>query len=319
MEKIVLLDAGTLGNDILLQDLKKFGEVVTYQTTFKHEVAERIKDQTIVIGNKAALDENSLKNAKNLKLICITATGTDNVDLAYAKQHKIAVTNVAGYSTMSVAQHTFALLFYLYENLSYFDQYVKSGQYTQSEHFTHHGRYFRELDKKVWGIIGLGSIGKKVAEMASVFGCRVLYCSPSGKPQDVPYDFVDLETLLEQSDIVSIHAPLRPDTKNLIQYAELSKMKADAVLLNLGRGGIINEVDLVQAIDEGKLFGVGLDVLEQEPMQKNAPLLHVKYPEKLLITPHIAWASREARERLVSEVVLNIEAFLAGKTRNRVC
>jgi lactate dehydrogenase-like 2-hydroxyacid dehydrogenase len=319
MLKIVVLDAATLGDDVDLSVFKKFGEVEIFQKTKPHETLERIREKDIVIVNKVLLKKELLEKVDSLKLICLTATGTNNVDLDYAKDRKIGVANVAGYSTMSVAQHTFALLFYLYEKLNYFDSYVKSGEYCASEQFAHHGRTFRELDQKTWGIIGLGTIGKKVANIANSFGCKIVYYSTSGKNVHDEYKSVSKEELLRNSDIISIHAPLNDKTKNLIAYEDLSIMKKDAILLNLGRGTIVHEGDLARALNEGKIAGAGLDVLEYEPMAEDCPLRHVQDSEKLLITPHIAWASIEARERLVKELMENIEAFLAGKERNRVC
>ncbi len=316
--RIVVLDANTLGEDISLEAFKKFGEVEVFQTTSKSEVVERIRQKDIIITNKIYLGADILRNAENLKLIALTATGTNNVDLEYAKSKGIAVANVAGYSTMTVAQHTFALLFYLYENLQYFDNYVKSGKYCESQSFTHLGRNFGELDGKVWGIIGLGAIGKRVANIASSFGCKVIYYSTSGNNSCDEYERVDKEKIFSCSDILSIHAPLNENTKNLVDYEKLSLMKSNSVLLNLGRGPIINEEDLTRALNENKIAGAGLDVLVNEPMSTNCPLLNVRDKEKLFITPHIAWASTEARTRLVNEIELNIKAFLDGEKRNRV-
>ncbi|HHW68007.1 MAG: hypothetical protein PWP07_1720 [Epulopiscium sp.] len=318
MSKICILDSKTLGNDIDLSLFKEFGTLTVYDTTAPHEVVDRIADQDIIITNKVRLHSENLPAAKNLKLICITATGTNNVDLNYTREHGIAVTNVAGYSTNTVAQHTFAMAFYLMEHLPYYDQYVKSGDYCKSDIFTHLDKPFHELEGKTWGIIGLGAIGQKVAQLADAFGCNVIYYSTSGKNTNPNYKQVDLDTLLSNSDIVSIHAPLNENTKNLITYEKLSKMKASAILLNLGRGSIVNEEDLARALDAQLIAGAALDVLEHEPMEENNPLLKIQNKDRLLITPHIAWASIEARRRLVHEVAENIRAFLNGINRNRV-
>jgi len=240
------------------------------------------------------------------------------IDLKYARSRNITVTNVAGYSTHSVAQHTFALLFYLLESLTYYDQYVKSRKYAGSDIFTHLDRSFWELKGKTWGIIGLGTIGRTTADIARAFGCHVVYYSTSGKNRDDNYVRVELPDLLKTSDIVSIHAPLNTQTHNLIRYDELKLMKKQALLLNLGRGGIINEADLAKALDEGLIAGAGLDVLEKEPIEESNPLLHIKDGSRLIITPHIAWASIEARHTLLKEIILNIEAFLNGTARNVV-
>ncbi len=317
--KICILDAKTLGEDVDLSVFKQFGSVEIYAETKPYEVIERINDVDIVITNKVVLKEETLNHAQKLKLICVAATGTNNIDLDYAAKKQIAVTNVAGYSTMSVLQHTFAMLFYLMESLPYYDKYVKSGEYAKSSIFTHHGRPFHELSGKTWGIIGLGAIGKTVANAAEAFGCRVVYYSTSGKNNNTQYERVELDSLLEESDIVSIHAPLNNETKGLIDYTRMGLMKKRAIILNLGRGGIIKEDDLARALDEGLIRGAALDVLESEPINGDNPLLKIKNSDRLFITPHIAWASIEARRRLVDEIALNIEAFIHEKERNRIC
>ncbi|WP_107690346.1 D-2-hydroxyacid dehydrogenase [Coprothermobacter proteolyticus] len=319
MLKICVLDAKTLGDDVDLTVFDKFGPVQVYAETKPEEVVERIKDVDVVITNKVVLNKENLENASKLKLICVAATGTNNIDLEYAAQKQIAVTNVAGYSTMSVVQHTFAMLFYLMENLPYYDRYVKSGEYAKSNIFTHHERPYHELAGKTWGIIGLGTIGRAVANAAEAFGCRVVYYSTSGKNNNTQYERAELEKLLKESDIVSIHAPLNNNTRGLIDYERLRMMKKSAILLNLGRGGLIREEDLARALDEELISGAALDVLEKEPVNCDNPLLGVKNSDRLFITPHIAWASVEARKRLVDEIALNIEAFIEGKERNRVC
>ncbi|HHV98343.1 MAG TPA: D-2-hydroxyacid dehydrogenase [Clostridiaceae bacterium] len=319
MLKICLLDSKTLGNDVDLTVFNKLGEFTIYETTKPEEVIERIKDQNIVITNKVILNESNLKHAPDIKLICITATGTNNIDLEYARSRNIAVTNVAGYSTMSVTQHTFAMLFYLMGYLGYYDNYVKSGEYSKNDIFTNLDKPFWELSGKTWGIIGLGTIGRSVAAVATAFGCRVVYYSTSGKNNNADYERLELDQLLSESDIVSIHAPLNESTRNLIDYRRIGKMKKHAVLLNLGRGGIVNEEDLARALDEGIIAGAALDVLGKEPVESDNPLLKIKQKDRLFITPHIAWASLEARKRLVNEVVLNIEAYLKNESRNRVC
>lgn len=318
MNNLCFLDAGTLGDDADLSIFHRFGKVTVYPNTQPEEVAERIKDQHIIITNQVVLNESSLQHAPEVKLICAAATGTDNIDLQYARSRNIPVTNVAGYSTDSVVQHTFALLFYLLESLSYYDQYVKSGKYAASDLPTHLDRSFWQLQDKTWGIIGLGTIGKKAADIAQAFGCRVVYYSTSGRNHDEKYTRVDLHDLLRTADIVSIHAPLNPQTDNLITYEELKLMKKQSLLLNMGRGGIVNEADLARALDEGMIAGAGLDVLGKEPMEGNNPLLHIKDSSRLIITPHIAWASIEARFTLLNEIVQNIEAFLGGIRRNVV-
>ncbi|MGL4363086.1 MAG: D-2-hydroxyacid dehydrogenase [Cellulosilyticaceae bacterium] len=314
---IVVLDAKTLGDDIDLTVLNALGDVTTYQLTPEECVVERIKDADVILLNKVQLNAENLKDAKKLKIIALFATGYNNIDLEYAKKANIAVANVAGYSTDSVAQHTFAMLFNLCEQLSFYDKYVKSKEYADSETFGYIGRPFNEIKGKTWGIVAMGAIGQEVARLASAFGCRVIYYSTSGKNADQPYPSVDLETLLKESDILSIHAPLNERTKNLIGYEQISQMKKTAILMNLGRGGIIKEDDLARALKENLISGAALDVLEQEPIQANHPLYSVD-KEKWFVTPHIAWASIEARKLLVDEVVKNVLAFFNEEERNRI-
>ena len=316
--KIVILDAKTLGDDIDLEIFSQFGDVEIYPTTSPAELYERIEDADIIITNKVVIDRDAINAARNLKLICEAATGYNNIDVLYAKEKGIAVTNVAGYSTESVVQTTFGMLFYLLMHLRYYDDYVKSGEYAKSDIFTHLGRPFWEIHGKRWGIIGLGTIGRRVAEVAESFGCDVIYYSTSGVERPEKYPRYPLDELLKTSDIVSIHAPLNEKTKNLITINELQLMKENAILLNLGRGGIVNEKDLAIALDSDMIGGAGFDVLEKEPIDPENPLLKIKNKEKLLITPHIAWTSIEARKRLVNEIVENIRAFLNGEIRNRV-
>jgi glycerate dehydrogenase len=318
MYKMVVLDAITLGEDIDLSIIKRFGNLEVYWETDEDKIFDRINNADIVISNKIIL-KDILNRLDSLKLICLMSTGTNVVDLAIAKERKIAVTNVAGYSTSSVAQHTFGMFFYLYEKLRYFDDYVKEGSYIKSNCFTHFGRTYNELAGKKWGIVGLGEIGKKVASIAEVFGAEVIYYSTTGKNNSSKYRRVEKDILLKESDVISIHAPLNELTQNLIAMDDFVKMKREAVLLNMGRGGIVNERDLARALNEGLISCAGLDVLENEPMSEHSPLLQISDKDKILITPHIAWASVEARQRLINEVAQNIEAFIKGEKRNRVC
>lgn len=314
--KIVILDAMTLGNDLDLSKFEKIGEVVRYETSTQEEAAERVADADIIIVNKVLMNEATLKNAEKLKMIAITATGFNNIDFNYTRTKNITVANVGGYSTDSVVQHTFALMFYVMEKLSYYDNYVKSGEYEKSPVFSHFDRVFMELKGKTWGIIGLGEIGRGVADVAKAFGCRVIYYSTSGRNNNSDYERVSFDEILEQSDILSIHAPLNQATENLMDYEAFQKMKKTAILVNVGRGPIINEADLARALDEGLIGGAGLDVICKEPMAADNPLKKMQDSSKLIITPHIAWATFEARSRLMDEVYKNIEAFLKGEARN---
>lgn len=315
---IVILEANTLGSDVDLSIFERLGEVEVYGQSGEEETAERVRGADIVIVNKVPMNEKTLCHADHLKMIAVTATGTNIVDKEYTDRRGIAVSNVGGYSTMSVAQHTFALALYVIHKMHYFDTYVKSGQYIKSDIFTNLDMTYHELFGKTWGIIGLGNIGRKVAEIASVFGCRVIYYSTSGKNQNDEYERVDFDTICKESDVLSIHAPLNSATQNLMDREAFQKMKKSAVLINVGRGPIVNEEDLADALEHGVIAAAGLDVISAEPMRAGNPLMRIKDSGKLVVTPHIAWASTEARQRLVREVYLNIEAFLKGEKRNIV-
>ena len=308
--KIVLLDASTFG-ETDLSAFEQFGSVKVFQTTSSDETLERIKDADVIVTNKVVITEAMMLTCKNLKLICVAATGMNNVDLEAASSQNIEVKNVAGYSTQSVIQHTFSMLFYLIGSSRYYDEYVKEGSWAASPIFTNIERPFFEVKGKKWGIIGLGEIGRGVASVASAFGAEVCYYSTSYKNNNETYPKVGLSTLLETCDIISIHAPLNANTKGLISQSELLQLKEGAVLLNLGRGGIVDEAALSRIIDV-KDIKVGLDVLEVEPMKANHPLLHVKNQEALYMTPHIAWTSVEARELLMAKIVQNIQTFIDG-------
>lgn len=307
--KIVFLDAKTIGDDINLSGFDELGEVVKYGFSTTEEARERTKDADVIILNKVEINEKTIGEAKNLKLVCVTATGTNNLDKEYLAKRGIAWRNVAGYSTDSVAQHTFAMLFYLLEKLRYYDDYVKTEKYVEDVSFTHFAKAFHELTGMTWGIVGLGNIGRRVADIAKMFGCRVIYYSTSGKNIQPGYDRVSFEELLTQSDIVSVHAPLDENTQGLMNQAAFTKMKKTAIFLNLGRGPIVVEQDLADALNEGEIAAAGLDVLSVEPMQAQNPLRSIKDSEKLLITPHIAWASVEARNRLMQIIVEQIKSF----------
>lgn len=312
---IVFLDADTIGHDIDLSVFDKLGHVTIYNFSTPEEMRERVIDADVLILNKMQVNAYTLEKAAHLKLVCVTATGTNNLDKDYLDQRGTAWRNVAGYSTESVAQHTFALLFYLLEKLPYYDNYVKSGAYINNTTFTHFANVFHELSGLTWGIIGLGAIGQKVAQIASLFGCRMIYYSTTGSNHHPDYKRVSFEELLTQSDIVSVHAPLTDSTKGLMNRAAFSMMKKSAVFLNLGRGPIVVEQDLADALNSGELAAAGLDVLCTEPMSADNPLISIKDSSRLLITPHIAWASIEARHRLMDIIWHQIEEF---KTQNQI-
>ena len=307
--KIVFLDANTIGEDIDLSGYDSLGTVVKYGFSTAEETRERTKDADVIVLNKVEINETSIGEADHLKLVCVTATGTNNLDKEYLKQRGIAWRNVAGYSTETVAQHTFALLFYLMEKLRYYDDYVKTEKYVEDVTFTHFEDVFHELSGKAWGIIGLGNIGQRVADIAKLFGCHVIYYSTSGKNTKPGYERVSLEELLRSSDIVSVHAPLDENTRGLMNRKTFALMKREAIFLNLGRGPIVVEQDLADALNGGTIAAAGLDVLCVEPMQRDNPLRTIKDSGKLLITPHIAWASVEARTRLMKTIEKQIREF----------
>lgn len=307
--KIVVLDAQTVGEDVDWSGYEKLGEVVRYPYSATEEVPERVKDAEVIIVNKVLINEQTVGNAKNLKLVCALATGTNNLDKEYLESRGIIWHNVAGYSTEAVAQHTFAMLFYLLEKLRYYDEYVKDGAYEKSPLFTHFANGFAEIKGKTWGIIGLGTIGRRVAEIAKVFGAKVIYYSASGAAPQDGYEQVDFDTLLATSDVISVHAPLNEYTENLMNKEAFAKMKSSAIFLNVGRGPIVVEKDLFDALENGELAAAGLDVLCKEPIAADNPLLRIKDSRKLLITPHIAWASVEARDRLVQMVLEQVQEY----------
>ena len=306
--KIVLLDTLTFG-DTDLGGFDAFGEVAVYETTSPEQTLSRIANADVIVTNKVVITDAMMEATPSLKLICVAATGVNNVDLGAADKRGIAVKNVAGYSTDSVVQHTFAMLFYLMGHSRYYDDYVKNGEWQRSGIFTHIGRPFYELKGKRWGIIGLGEIGRGVARVARAFGAEVCYFSTSGANDNPEFERTTLSRLLESSDVISIHAPLNDSTKGLIAHSELLMMKDGAVLLNLGRGGIVDEAALAYILDVKPIYA-GLDVLEKEPMTDPHPLMAVAAKERLYLTPHIAWTSVEARDALIAGVIENIRMFV---------
>ena len=308
--KIVFLDAKSVGEDIDLSKYNALGEFITYDFSTQEQIPMRVFDADVLITNKCLINEQSIGNASNLKLVCVTATGTNNLDKEYLAKRGIAWRNVAGYSTESVAQHTFAMLFYLLEKLSYYDAYVKDGKYANDTSFTHFAEHFTEVNGKTWGIVGLGNIGRRVADIAKMFGANVIYYSTSGKNNQEGYTRVDFDTLLSTSDIISVHAPLTAETEHLMDANAFQKMKSTAIFLNVGRGAIVVEEDLANALNNHEIAAAGLDVLCMEPMSSNSPFLPIKDSKRLLITPHIAWASVEARNNLMNIIYNQIKEFI---------
>ncbi len=307
--KIVFLDTKAIGEDLDLSGFEALGEVVKYSFSTPAEVRERTKDADVIILNKPLINAESIGAAQNLKLVCVTGTGTNHLDKEYLASRGIAWRNVAGYSTESVAQHTFAMLFYLMEKLAFYDQYVKSEAYVNDTQFKHFSETFHLIAGKTWGIIGLGAIGRRVADIAQAFGANVIYYSTSGANHNSDYTEVDFETLLAASDIISVHAPLTEKTYHLMDETAFAQMKKNAIFLNLGRGDIVVEEDLAAALNNEIIAAAGLDVISKEPMSPDSPLLQIKDSRKLFITPHIAWASVEARTNLMNTIIEQIKTW----------
>lgn len=318
--KIVFLERDSVGSDISVEEFRIFGQVECYRnTTTEEQAAERIKDAEIVIVNKAPMTQKVLDQALKLQFISVTATGYNNIDVAYCNERGICVSNVSGYSTVSVAQHTFALALSLIEQTRYYDDYVKSFAYSRQSFFTNFDRGFMELHGKTWGIVGMGNIGRAVAKIAEAFGCKVIYYSTSQVARKEDYPSVSFEKLLEESDVISVHCPLTEKTKYLFNKDAFHNMPGDSYLINVARGPVVKEDDLLEALEEEYLAGAALDVFEKEPIEENNPLFRLKDSSKIIFSPHNAWATVESRSRLVHETYLNVEAFLDGRQRNIVC
>ena len=317
MEKltVVVLDASTLGEDLDLSPLQVLGEVKVYQTSTPEQIAVRIAEADILMQNKAKLTSDLLAKAKKLKVICEAATGFDNIDVAYCREHGIAVTNVPGYSTQCVAQITFTLALSLITHLPQYTQFVQSGEYTVSGVANRLSPAFCELYGKTWGIVGYGNIGKQVGKIAQAFGCNVIVHK---RTPEEGVRCVDIDTLCRESDIISLHTPLNDGTRGLIGKAQLDMMKKNAILVNVARGAVTDEEAVAQALLSGKLAGFGCDVYSTEPFPKGHPIDRIKDLPNVCLTPHIAWGGYETRVRLLDEMIKNAQAFFRGEKRNRV-
>lgn len=316
---IVVADKDSVGSDMDYTLFDELGEVTYYDDKITEQNSkERLKDAEVLMINKSAITDKILDDAPNLKLICEFATGFDNANIPACDRRGVKVANVVNYSTASVAQHTFALLFYVMENLRHYDEFVKDGSYANQPHFCCLDIPFNELEGKTYGIVGMGNIGRRVAKIATAFGANVIFYSASGKSTCTEYERVEFDELLRRSDIISLHCPLSDRTRELFNKDAFDKMKETAILINVARGAVINEKDLADALLQNKIKAAGLDVLNPEPMAKDCPLLQVQDSGKLIITPHLAWASTEARKRCLEEVKKNVEAFARGESRNIV-
>ncbi|MBE7027514.1 MAG: hydroxyacid dehydrogenase [Ruminococcaceae bacterium] len=312
---ISVLDIATLGDDLSFESVLRLGEVKFYDLTLKEDVIDRIKDAEVVVINKVKLNRSNLPYAKKLKLICITATGFDNVDIDYCKEHGIAVCNVAGYSTDSVVQLTIAMAFSLATHLGIYDNYVKSQKYTQSGIFNCIKPVFREISGLVWGVVGLGNIGSKVARIANTMGADIIAYKRTPTKE---FKCVDLDTLCRESDIITVHTPLSDETYHLINEKRLSQMKKNVILINVARGDVFDEEAVANAVLEGKIGGLGVDVYSTEPMQKDSPYQKLLKKDNVIFTPHMAWGAIDSRQRCIDEVAKNIESFIEGGKRSRI-
>lgn len=313
--KISILDACTLGDDVSFEMFEKLGEVRVYEKTSAEEVAEKLADAEVAIVNKIKLNESNLHGAESLKLICVTATGYDNIDTEYCKSRGIAVCNVCGYSTNSVAQVTVATALSLVTKLSRFDSYVKDGSYTKSGVQNCLTPVFHEIAGMTWGIVGMGNIGQKTALAAQALGAEVVAYS---RTQRGDFEYTDLDDLCRRSDIISVHLPLTDETRGIISRERIAMMKKTAVLVNVARGAVIDEEAAAEAVKSGEIGGLGVDVYSVEPMTAESPYQSVLDCENVIFTPHMAWGAYEARVRCLDEIVENIEAYASGEKRNRV-
>lgn len=309
--KIVFLDEYSVcGRD--LSSIKRFGDYIGYETTSPEQVLERCADAEVVISNKVVLDAAIITSLPKLRLICVAATGMNNIDLNAAAEHGVEVRNAVGYSTYSVAETTICSALSLLREVTYYDNYFKSGEYAKAERIFNFDRPTAQLRGKRWGIIGMGNIGREVARLAEAFGCEVAYYSTSGVERNEAYNKLSLNELLNSSDVISIHCPLNERTQNLISAEELAMMKKSALLINVARGGIVNEAALAEALNSGNLRGAALDVFTSEPLRKS-PLYNLQDPYRLLASPHNAWSSVEAIDRLIACIAGNIQEYITKK------
>jgi glycerate dehydrogenase len=317
--KAVFLDLETIGpQDIDLTPLaKQLPELESFSTTRSDQISERIADAEIVIVNKVRLNDEVLRSARKLKLICLAATGTDNVDLTAAESLNIAVCNIRDYCTPSVVQHVFALILSLNNHLREYEQSLSDGAWSAQTSFTLLDHPIRELGGKTLGIVGLGTLGRAVAEAAGFFGMHVIASHSFVQDKGETIERVSLDELLERADIISLHCPLTDQTENLINKETLGKMRRDAILINTARGGLVDSAALVEALENGSIAGAGIDVLRQEPPVDADPILEAKL-SNLIVTPHIAWSTRESRQRAVEEIAANVASYGAGDSRHRL-
>ena len=313
--KIVVLDAATLGADIDLAPIAALGEITVYASTAPADIPARVADAAVIVVNKLKMNETTLNGARFLRLICVTATGFDNVDTVYCKEKGIALCNVPAYSTESVAQVTLAMALSLATNLFAYRRYVAEGRYTASGIANALTPVYHELSTLTWGVVGGGGIGRQVARVAKALGCRVLLCRRSAETE---FEAADIDTVCRECDIISLHVPLTDETRGMINAARIAEMKRGAILINVARGAVTDEAAVAAAVESGHLGGLGIDVFSIEPLAADSPLCRILDRDNVCLTPHMAWGAAEARARCVSVIAENIKAFFKGEPQNRI-
>lgn len=312
---IAVLDAGTLGADLDLSPLSAVGCVTTYPTTAPEQVSERLQGVQVAVVNKIKMNADTLYGADELRLICVAATGFDNIDTAYCKQRGIAVCNVPAYSTESVAQLTVSMALTLVTHITEYRNFVHTGAYSRSDTANRLTPVYHELSTLTWGVVGGGGIGTRVADIAKALGCRVVMCR---RKPETRFDSADIDTLCREADILSLHVPLTDETRHLINAERLASMKDGAVLINVARGAVTDEEAVAAAVESGKLGGLGVDVYSVEPFRETHPFYRLLGRENVCLTPHMAWGAAEARARCLAVIVSNINAFVSGGNQNRI-
>ena len=313
--KIVFLDSLALGEGLDLDSFRELGEVEIYQSSTDEQLEERLADCDVAITNKLKLNKTNLENAKNLKLICVTATGFDNIDVSYAKERGIGVCNVVGYSTTNVAQITVGFVLQLINRSKEYQRSVASGYYSECGVANILSPIYHEIDGLKWGIVGFGNIGRRVAQVAKALGCDILV----NKREAVDdFECVDIDTICRECDIITLHTPLNDGTRKIINAERIFSMKDGVILVNVARGAVTDEEAVANAVKSGKIGGLGCDVYSVEPFSKEHPFYEIKDFDNVLLTPHMAWGSLDARMRLLNEVKENIKAYFDGEIRNRV-
>lgn len=314
--KIVILDSGTLGADIDLSPIRSLGEVAEYKFTAPDEVADRLSDAEVAVLNKIKLNESNLSGTKNLKLICVAATGYDNIDIEFCRANGIAVCNVPGYSTDSVAQLSVSMALSLVTHLDEYRSFVRSGEYSRSSSANRLEPVYHEIAGQTWGVVGGGGIGSKVAEIAQALGCRVLLCR---RQPETRYEDADIDRICRECDIISLHVPLSDSTRGMISRERIASMKDGVVIVNTARGAVCDEAAIADAVLSGKIGALGCDVYSTEPFGEDHPFSAILDRPNVCLTPHMAWGSYEARNRCVRKMAENISEFFAGNVHNRIC